>query len=257
MRNNPLVPDPSAKRYIRVAELHAPLDRLTGESWLHLLIRVAQQGRRDLFRQEVLRGAIGLTQAGLISVLGGGLPENADALMLRKALADRMGMMYHPDGNEYEAPWWQVSVPPNVTREYQYRILPYLGPRLEAQLTGEVTTGYTKIRYISTGLSEIGLNVLALHAVSLNNTPGPDTISAPAYLLQPLVPAVKQALSRWVDRPEKNAPSGQLEIASAGVIGEPLYRRALEALGPWWAESAGITEEGLQKIGLYYRFYPE
>ncbi|MBM3175037.1 MAG: hypothetical protein FJZ93_04815 [Chloroflexi bacterium] len=243
---------------IRVAELRAPLDRLTGESWLRLLIRAAQQGRRDLFRQEVLRGATGLTQAGLIHVLSGNspesmLPESADAPMLRQALADRMGRMYDPDGNEYEAPWWQASTPPDVTREYRYRILPYLDPTLEAQLTGEVAAGDTKIRYISTGLGVIGLYVLAFHGVSLNKTPGPDTTSTPVYLLKSLVPVVKEALKLWVEKPQKNMRSGQFEITSAGVIGEPLYLTALQELpeGP-----TKLTREELQKIGEYYCFYP-
>ena len=101
-------------------------------------------------------------------------------------------------------------------------------------------------RYIFTKLGTLGLHVLAFLGDSLNQGDG-DTVSAPAFLLQPLVNHIKDALANWSASPEVNTMSGQLDIATAGVVGEPLFKRAMSA--------AGLTNEEIKKIGQYYSLY--
>jgi hypothetical protein len=228
---------------ILAAELDDPLDRLTNESWLCLLNRAAQQGRLDVFKREVLRGATGLSKEGLLTVLE--LEDQADASRVRSALQERMGLMRDIEGTLWEAQWWQSMNPEAPTMSYQYRILPKMDPALQIELAQLSTGG--NIRYIYTGLGVIGLYVLAFHGVSLNASPGPDTLSAPAYLLAPMVPVVREFLDQWREQPQPYQPSGQFELVSAGVIGEPLYRNALVQIG--------LTEDEIGKIGQFYQLF--
>jgi hypothetical protein len=220
---------------IKAAELTDELALLTNESWLCLLYRAAQQGRTDIFKREVLRGAVGLTREGLIDVLGD-LPSNADVPLIKNELRERMGRMFDADGREWEAQWWQAAAPREISLGYCYRILPYLEPTLQAQLEQHQEED-SNIRYIFTGLGVTGLYALALEGVSLNAFPGPDVTTTPAYLLRPLVPVVRQVLTV------------SFEIASASVIGEPLYYNAME--------SAGLERKEIELIGRYYQFYKE
>ena len=233
---------------IKAAELYEPLDRLTGESWLRLIDRAAQRRRKDILKEEVLRGATGLTHAGLVSVLGIEEGTHADAARIMEELKDKWGQMFDREGNSWEAQWWGAMDPQSVTANYSYRILPHLEDALEEELRAGSEKD-AEMRYIFAKLGLIGLYVLAFEGASLNSAPGPDTTSAPAYLLRPLLAVVDKALGAWKDelRRGEREPSGQFEIATAGVIGEPLYKKALLA--------AGLTEEKLEKIGQYYKFY--
>jgi len=157
---------------VTAADLAKTLDRLQGKSWLQLLDQAVQLDDRRLFRQEVLKGATGLTLIGLRSVLN--LGQAMDASVIRTALNSRVGRMVTPDGKEYEAQWWQAAAPSGPTMHYEYRILPELEPGIEEQLrafSGQ-DQGPT---YIFTKLGIIGLYVLGFEAVSMNMLPGPDT----------------------------------------------------------------------------------
>jgi len=239
---------------VKAADLADPLDRLTNESWLCLLYRAAQQGRMDVFKREVLRGATGLTREGLVEVLNSGgkpedtLPSNAEAVLIKNKLRERMGRMIDAEGREWEAQWWQAMPPKGVQMEYLYRILPHLGSELLAQMEQQHEED-SNIRCIFTGPGVIGLYVLAFEGVSLNTFPGSDTTTTPAYLMRPLIPMVRKVLVEWQDTPQKNKPSGQFEIASAGTIGEPLYYNAME--------SAGLKPKEIELIGRYYQLYKE
>jgi len=156
--------------------------------------------------------------------------------------------MIDAEGREWEAQWWQAMPPKGVQMEYLYRILPHLDPALQAQLEGQ-QDGDVSTRYIFTGLGVIGLYVLAFHGVSLNTFGGSDTTTAPAYLLSPMIPVVREALGAWKQELKKNEPSGQFQIASAGVIGEPLFVKALEA--------AKLTPNEIILLGNYYQLYSE
>ncbi|MFN8472499.1 MAG: hypothetical protein U0822_09940 [Anaerolineae bacterium] len=229
---------------VAAAELWQSLDRLTNEPWLAALDRAAQQRDTRVFKQEVLRGATGLTEAGLRAVLQ--VSETADITTIRKALRERMGRMYSADKSEFEAQWWQASEPPGVTMEFRYRILPHLDGSLMEQLQGGMD-GDTSLSYIATGLGVIGLYVLAFHGVSLNSLPAPDTITSPVYLLRPLVPIVRDTLEAWTPSGADATNDGRFDIACAGVIGEPLYVDALR--------KAGLRETEIQQIGEFYTFY--
>lgn len=220
------------------ADLSDKLDHLQQQTWLRLLERAFQQAGSDRFREEVLTGAVGLTEAGLLNVLG--LPGNADRQRIQETL-EKMGRMYSADGDEFEAQWWQAQAPSGVRHTYLFRILPKLEPKAKAQL-GE---GSGQIGYIYAELGMIGLYVLAFDGVCISNEH--DTVTTPVYLLKPFVPLVRDILKNWPKEPVVGRTHGQIEIASAGVVGEPLYEMALR--------DAGLTDEELEKIGQFYEFY--
>jgi len=232
-----------AGEVVIAANLADPLDPATRETWFQLLWGAVRRRDRSLFKEEVLRGATGLTEAGLKEVLVLGAQADIEAIHLE--LASRMGRMYDPDGNEYEAPWWGAN-PATGTLEYPFRILPWLDPGLQAQLEAHARKRESEYRYVFTKMGTIGLYVLAFHGVSLTQEEG-DTISAPQFLLKPFVPILQQVLERWKDTPEQDRPSGQLTLVLAGVSGEPLYKAAMKA--------AGLNDEEIEKIGQYYSFY--
>ncbi|HEY80330.1 MAG TPA: hypothetical protein G4O05_04550, partial [Caldilineae bacterium] len=121
----------SVTEVVKAAELMDPLDPATRETWLQLLQTAVRRRDRAEFRRQVLRGATGLTRAGLLDVLG--LPPKADEADVHHELDSHMGHMYDPDGKVYEAPWW-AATPAEGTLEYEYRVLPWLDPELEARL---------------------------------------------------------------------------------------------------------------------------
>lgn len=229
---------------IQAAELSDVLDRLAHKTWLRLLREAARSGDADRFQDEILRGATGLTYSGLQSVLN--LKATDDIPEIQNTLSKHMGRMVSSNGQELEAPWWQAKRPVQ-TMEFQYRIIPRVDRELQARLKSRGDIGSVDYRYVFTGLGVLGLYVLAFHGVSLNATEGPDTVSAPAFLLSPFVPIIQQELNRWVERPIPNQPAGQFAIASAGAVGEPLYLDALS--------KAGLVEEDIKKIGQFYKFY--
>ncbi|MBM3143088.1 MAG: hypothetical protein FJ005_08660 [Chloroflexi bacterium] len=230
---------------VTAAELNQQFDRLQGDTWLTILGRVADRKDKDLFKKAVLRGAIGLTLSGLKGVLG--LEPTADLAEINTSLGERMGRMYSMDRagrtTEFEAPWWGSRAPDGITREYNFRILPVLERGLTEAL--RASGGQEGFSWVFTKLGVIGLHILAFHGVSLNTAPGPDTISATKYLMEPYVEMVRRNLERW-DR-DALGRSGEFEIALAGVIGEPLYLKALVA--------AELTEEELEKIRELYQVY--
>lgn len=228
---------------IQAANLFDPLEQVTNATWLELLRDAARQGDRGVFRKEVLRGATGLTEAGLREVLG--LPREAAIPDAHREMASQMGRMYDLDGNPYEAPWW-AATSARGTLEYEYRILPWLSPELQAVFFSYTDAQRTRFRYIFTKQGRIGLYILAFGGISLTERAG-DTTSMPVFLLKPFVPQIREALGEWRERPIPNEPSGQLRLVSAGVGGEPLYLRALQ--------EGGLSEEEIRKIGEFYQFY--
>ncbi len=229
---------------VLAADLSKTLDRLQGKSWLELLNQAVQQGDRRMFKVEVLKGATGLTMAGLRGILG--LPQHADAAMIRAAINAKMGHMTTQHGQEYQAQWWQAAPPSGATMQFEYRILPELEPGLEAQLRA-FSGGGGGPTYIFTKLGIIGLYVLAFKAVSMSSIPAPDTTSVYAYLMRPIQRIVEDHLGNWVGDSVKGV-GGQFEIASAGAIGDPLDKRVLV--------NAGLAREEIDKIGEFYQFLP-
>jgi hypothetical protein len=228
---------------VYAAELYHVLDLLSQKTWLRLLRDVVRKGALDEFRKEVLRGATGLTEDGLRSVLG--LQSTADIVDIQNILATNIGKMVDGNGEEYEGAWWQAT-PPSPTLEYYYRVLPQVSRDLRERLRARAESDNIPYRYIFTEFGTIGLYVLAFHGVSLNREVG-DTVSAPAFLLRPLISHIKQALSNWPDKPLPNTTSGHLEIVTAGAGGEPLYERAMR--------EAGLEDAEVKKIAQFYTLY--
>jgi hypothetical protein len=246
-----------AAKAIMLDELAEDLNRLLiNNNGIRMVVARAGYWRKDLgdrlkgygLQSETMQETSSLTRAELVNILGGDLPEKADVRMILDTLRGRCGRIIAKSGNECEAQWWQSTQPPGISAQYMYRILPQLEPGLQEALRSAAEED-RDIRYIFAKLGVVGLYVLALHGVSLNKSPGPDTTSTPAYLLQPMIPVVRNILAQWKEAPRKNEPSGQFAIVCAGVIGEPLYIKALR--------EAGLTEEELEKIGQYYQFYGE
>ena len=210
---------------------------------MRLLRDAVRKGDPALFKREVLRGATGLTEAGLRSVLG--LDASADVVDIQNILATRMGRMSDNDRGEHEGAWWKAT-PPNGTLDYEYRILPQVGREFEGRLRSRGKADSIQFKYIFTELGVLGLYVLAFHGISLNEGLA-DTTTAPKYLLEPFVPVVKKALSRWKPTPVRNVPSGQLDIVSATVGSEPLYERAMR--------EAGLNDDDIVKIGEFCKLY--
>ena len=234
----------SGYRVILAADLDDELDRVRRETWLEMLLRAVRRGDPEEFRRVVVRGATGLTEAGLRDVLGLSVrmaPEDMHDEMLQ-----RVGRMYDADGREYEAQWWQAT-PPVPTLTYAYRILPWLDRRLQAKFEALAPQGQRgQFRYIFTKMGATGLYVLAFEGHSLNERPG-DFVSTPAYLLSPFVPQLREALAERRARVVVGRESGQMRITTAGVIGEPLFVPALRA--------AGLTDKELAILGEYYELW--
>jgi len=228
---------------VRAAELYHVLDQLSRRTWLRLLRDAVRKGDTDQFRSEVLRGATGLTEDGLRSVLG--LKSSADIVDIQNVLATNMGHMLGENDEEYEGQWWQATSP-NPTLEFHYRILPQVDRVLQAKLRARAEEDNIPYRYIFTEFGTIGLYVLAFHGVSINQTDG-DTVSATAFLLTPLLAQVRKALANWQKKPEPNLPSGQFQIVVSGAGGEALYTHALRKIG--------LTDDEIAKIGQFYKLY--
>jgi len=95
---------------INAADLSVILDQLSKKNWLRLLRDAVRKGDRELFFKEVLRGAFGLTENGLRTVLG--LPPTAEITDITNALATEMGRMVDSVNNKvHEAPWWSATPP--------------------------------------------------------------------------------------------------------------------------------------------------
>jgi hypothetical protein len=232
-----------AAEVVEAAELKAPLDQATGATWLQLLWDAVRRGDPDAFREAVLRGAVGLTEAGLREVLG--LPPRATVADAHKEMAERMGRMYTPDGKFYEAPWWARTSPvPN--QEYNYRILPLLNKNLQEAFQNYKRNHPAPFDYVFAEMGMIGLYVLAFQGVSLTAQTG-DTLSAPVYLLKPFVPHLLNIL-------KEQERAGDLQLALSGVIGEPLYLPALHKA----LKEAGLADdkaqEAIKRIGKFYGF---
>ncbi len=232
-----------AAEVVQAAELYDQLEPVTKETWLQLVRTAARRGDRNEFKQVVLRGATGLTENGLRDVLG--LPPQATVQDMHLEMASRMGKMYDLDGNEYEAPWWAATTA-TPTMRFEYRILPWLSPELQVKFSASAFGEAARFRYIFTKMGKVGLYVLAFEGLTLTQREG-DTTSLPTFLIRPFVQMLREALSEWEASPVRGRPSGQLRIASAGVVGEPLYLPVLRGVG--------LTDEEIQRIGEFYQLY--
>ncbi len=226
---------------VNAAEINHVLDLLSQKNWLYLLRDAVRKGNRQEFREAVLRGATGLTEDGLRYVLG--LQPTAEIAEIQNTLRKSIGSMRDDNGKAHEGQWWQ-SNPPTKVMEYSYRVLPQVDRALQEKLRGQAEKDNIPFRYIFTTFGTIGLYVLAFHGASLNLGTG-DQVSAPTFLLKPLIAQVKEALSNWPKEPEPGMINGQLEIVTAGTGGEALYEPAL------W--KAGLDDAEIQKISQYYK----
>lgn len=227
---------------ILVADLYQKLDPLGGETWLNLLETAFRGGDPQVLKKQVLAGATGLTDKGLQNVLGLG-DNTIDIPMIRDTLKRKMGRMRGQGRDEFEAQWWQAKSPKGVGgKHYVFRVFPNLSDQMKAKLgkgDGSITYQYTEV-------GVVGVNVLAFECASVAKAKF-DAVSTPAYLLSPFIQQVRSTLANWPKNPEVGESHGPIEIASAGVIGDPLYLKAMR--------KAGLREGELGKIGQLYQLF--
>ena len=98
-------------------------------------------------------------------------------------------------------------------------------------------------------MGRTGLYVMAFHGVSLSNQRGSDYLSAPKYMLRPMLNYVRKELTQWENDPARigAAPTGNYNVIAAGAIGEPLDLVSLIA--------ADLTEAEIAKLASYYLMY--
>jgi hypothetical protein len=226
---------------IVAANLTDVLTPSTQTTWLQLLYTATRRGDRDLFKEQVLQGSTGLTKAGLRAVLN--LRPRAEVTEVHDVLTSHMGQMYDNDGKPHEAPWWaDISGVKGVLQD-EYRILPCVSRRLERELESKTRDEQTQYRYVFTPGGVLKSRVLAFQGISLAKDMG-DTVTAPAFLLEPFVPQVKRTLAKWKEESPWGTSPGRLAVVSAGVCCEPLYEPAMRI--------AGLDDEEIEKVEEYY-----
>jgi len=222
-------------------DLFESLDRLNQATWLQVLRTAMLRGKHNLFKQAVLRGAAGLSKAGLCYVLG--LGEQSSVRDILDELACQTGQVVGLDGKQYEQSWWAGQSFSNIF-SYEYRVLPPVDSTLRDALVAAKSNYSKAFRLVFTSaLSEI--LVIAFSGASLTSDFG-DTLTAPVKLLSPFLPVLRTALEKW-DQRLAGKPIGQLMIVSAGVGQEPLCKEVLCALG--------LEDKDLEEIGQYYQYY--
>jgi len=224
---------------VTIRNLSEMLGRFNRMTWLQALYEGVRRADLASFKHAVMCGISGLSERGLRQILG--LGNRASIEDIHSKLSSSMGEMRIND-KVVEAPWW-AETPMQPTLSLEYRLLPILSPKLQEQLQNMAKEHFSPFKYLF-GFPELA--VIAFSAASMAQEFG-DILTAPTALIRPFVPLVKDVLSEWDYISAYNVPVRQLEVASAGVCGEPLYELALKA--------AGLDDEDLKKIGQYYMLY--
>lgn len=209
-------------------ELHdaAPFGEQSILGWL---VEGAQTSTRE-YHARVAALPAGMTPAGLARLLG--LGPGADIQALTDLLRSQTGSWVTPDGRKLGGLWWQGFEPQAAQKKYERRLLPPLVPDLRSQFEKAATFG--SFGFVFTERSEGFNEVVAIDAASLSSLPSPDHKATPTYLLQGLAPGFHELLHLRAD----------LELAGAGVIGEPLHAQTLR--------DAGIDAEAVAYLAQLY-----
>lgn len=228
---------------VEIARLSDHLN-LRAQSWLKVLTTKVDDPEIN-FKTEVNRGANRLSRTGLTEVLA--LAPDATPEQIAKKLGTVPTIQTGAAGPNQAIPpiWWQQTEPP-LNRNYaalRYVIL----PEIPTTLVGDLgpLSALNQITYEKFG--RVGLYVMYLMAGNMNKEVG-DHHTAPAYLMRPFVTTMKNLLSTWEDNDTAiGRPTGNLPIALAGAVGEPLDLTSLKA--------SGLTEKEVMKLSKYYILY--
>jgi hypothetical protein len=222
---------------VRSVSLMEILDLERVRTWLYLLVTSTTDDSK--FKDNVLRGANGLTETGLRTILG--LQPGAKEPEIVQALVDKAGSM-QVDESMVESVWWQGLPPPNPTYKFSCRILPEMDSGFKARMTQAARqTDGLRIMYTPIGL--IDLNVMAFEVIGSGEEG--DAFTAPIHLMTSFLPLVKHSLANWRTDFGAGKPGGQTAIVNAGPIGERLFLDLLQKV---------LTKEEVAKIGDYYEF---
>jgi len=222
---------------VRSVSLLEILDLERVRTWLYLLVTSTTDDSK--FKDNVLRGANGLTETGLRTILG--LQPGAKEPEIVQALVDKAGSM-QVDESMVESVWWQGLPPPNPTYKFSCRILPEMDSGFKARMTQAARqTDGLRIMYTPIGL--IDLNVMAFEVIGAGGAG--DAFTATSHLVKPFLPLIKKPLEQWNPNFGAGVPGGQTAIIHAGPIGESLFLELLEYV---------LTKDEVAKIGEYYEF---
>lgn len=221
---------------VTVRGLSDPVRRSGPLTWFQALYEGIRLADTESFKNAVIQGINGLSERGLRQILD--LHWQASVENIHQELLSRMGQM-KINGSVVEAPWWGGE-PLQASMSFTYLLLPTLPSTLQERLQNIAREQSSPSEY-RFGFSE--LMPVAISIASMAQELG-DVLTAPVALLKPFVPLVKDALSAWDYVSASGVPARQLEIAAAGVCGEPLYELAMRA--------AGLDDEELRRIGQYY-----
>ena len=233
----------STSELVVAADLCDELDRLNHRTWFEMLERAVRFGDARDLREAIRKGAVGLTRLGLVTVVG--LPEDAqqDISVVRDKVSEKAGGMLIED-EEQEGIWWQSD---NITgladTMYRYRIF----PKLDEATSEALGEGQDDITFLSTPVGAIGMRVMAVDFAILDR--GIETITAPTQLVKNLIGGLQRTMAlNWPSchQVQVGKDSGLIRVATAAVIGEPLFRPILEE------EDLGLTDE--EKVKLEYLF---
>ena len=222
---------------VRSVSLMEILDLERSRTWLYLLVTSTTDDGK--FKDNVLRGANGLTETGLRTILG--LQPGSKEPEIVQALVEHAGSM-QVDESMVESVWWQGLPPPNATYKFSCRILPDMDSGFKARMV-QAARQADGLRVMYTPIGLIDLNVMAFEVIGAG---GPDdAFTATQHLMASFLPLIKNSLKQW--RPDFGAgkPGGQTDIIYAGPIGERLFLDLLQKM---------LTKEEIDKLSEYYEF---
>jgi hypothetical protein len=233
------------KELIIGAELTSEVDRLNHRTWFEVVDRAIRTEKREAMQDAIRVGAVGLTRAGLASVLG--LSEDVqDLVLIRDRILETLGGM-NVRGKQQPGRWWQSwNIADEANPLLSYRIFPRLDQATRQGLGVGLKHG--DVEFISTDVVAIGMHVLAVDLALIGR--GTDAVRAPYNLLHPMVEVVKRQLNNnWptAERPGVAEDNGLANIAKAAVVGDPLFLPVFRALD--------FTPDELNKLAYLFDFH--
>lgn len=237
--------------------LTAQIDEVLGgvgrRTWFEIVERAVSLGDRAGFEEAVKQGAQGLTLAGLCHVLG--LPvDTKDYSIIHDKVVSTFGAL-QVWGKTEEGRWWRADNIANLAIEcYGFRLFSKLDDEtaqgLQIRERAEEEKVGREIQFLSApNIRALGAHVLALEMAIV----GKDETKSTVILLRPLAEFVRRELNNgWenieIDKwPQAGGDHGLRNISLAAVVGDPLYRPALEQLG--------FTEEEMKKLEYLFEMY--
>jgi len=242
------------EQLVLAAELSDRVVMNDARSWIELLHQAATSKDRNRFKDLVEKGATGLTAAGLQRVLE---TDSNDIDAMRQEMMNHVGRMrvgpvqiggeveqameQHSSRERTEGIWWQgkENLEAGAFQRYSYRLFPHLD--FETGLKDPRKTG--AIKFLPVPIAFLGgLRVLAVEMINL--PPQNDLYATAAKLAEGVQAEMAKVLETgWEEDASgklvaqaKGVTTNVLEVAEAGVGGEPIAGQVLDRLRAWPAQ---------------------